>query len=97
MKNPPHPGLGIRVACLEPYELTVTEGATILGVSRSALSRLLNEEADLTWEMAIRLSKAFGSNPDQWMRVQFAYDTAKADERARTIKVKAFKPELQPA
>jgi plasmid maintenance system antidote protein VapI len=47
--------------------------------------------------MAIRLAKAFGSNPDQWMRMQFAYDSAKAEERAKKIKVKLVKLELEPA
>ena len=97
MKNPPHPGLGVRVGCLGPYGLTVTEGAKILGVTRQTLSQLVNEKSDLSWDMAIRLAKAFGSNPDQWMRMQFAYDSAKAEERARKIKVKPVKLELEPA
>ena len=94
MKNPPHPGLGVRAGCLEPYGLTITEGAKILGVTRQTLSQLVNEKSDLSWDMAIRLAKAFGSNPDQWMRMQFAYDSAKAEERARKIKVKAVKLDL---
>lgn len=48
MKNPPHPGFLVRVDCLEPHGLTVTEGAKVLGVSRSALSHLVNENADLS-------------------------------------------------
>ena len=59
MKNPPHPGFSVRVDCLEPHGLSVTEGAKILGVLRSALSHLVNQSADLSWEMAIRLAKAF--------------------------------------
>jgi len=90
MKNPPHPGFSVRVACLEPYELSVTEGAKILGVSRSALSHLVNENADLSWEMSIRLAKAFGGTPEGWMRLQFQYDAAHVEERSKRIKVKAF-------
>ena len=71
MKNPPHPGFSVRVDCLEPHDLSVTEGAKILGVSRSALSHLVNQNADLSWDMAIRLAKAFGSTPEGWMRLQF--------------------------
>ena len=78
MKNPLHPGFGIRVGCLEPYGLTITEGAKILVVTRQNLSQLVNEKSDLSWDMAIQLSKAFGSNPDQWMRQQFAYESVKA-------------------
>jgi len=80
----------VRVACLEPYELSVTEGAKILGVSRSALSHLVNENADLSWEMSIRLAKAFGGTPEGWMRLQFQYDAAHVEERSKRIKVKAF-------
>lgn len=90
MKNPPHPGFSVCVDCLEPHGLSVTEGAKILGVSRSALSHLVNESADLSWDMAIRLAKAFGGTPEGWMRLQFLYDVAQVEERAKKIKVKMF-------
>ena len=90
MKNPPHPGFSVRVDCLEPHGLSVTEGAKVLGVSRSALSHLVNENADLSWDMAIRLAKAFGGAPEGWMRLQFQYDAAQVKERAKRIKVKSF-------
>ena len=76
MKNPPHPGLSVRLNCLEPLGLSVTEGAKVLGVSRQALSRLINGKAGVSPEMAIRLSKAFGPTPDIWIRMQAAYDVA---------------------
>jgi antitoxin HigA-1 len=90
MKNPPHPGFSVRVDSLEPHGLSVTEGSKILGVSRSALSHLVNQSADLSWDMAIRLAKAFGGTPEGWMRLQFQYDAAKVEDRAKRIKVKAF-------
>lgn len=90
MKNPPHPGFSVRVDCLTPHGLSVTEGARILGVSRSTLSNLVNENADLSWDMAIRLAKAFGSTPEGWMRLQFQYDAAHVEERSKKIKVKAY-------
>ncbi len=90
MKNPPHPGFSVRVDCLEPHGLSVTEGAKVLGVSRSALSHLVNENADLSWDMSIRLAKAFGSTPEGWMRLQFQYDAAQVEERSKKIKVKTF-------
>ena len=83
MKNRPHPGFSVRVDCLEPHGLSVTEGAKVLGASRSALSYLVNESADLSWDMAIRLAKAFGSTPEGWMRLQFQYDAAQVEERAK--------------
>lgn len=88
MKNPPHPGLLVRVDCLEPSGLNVTEGGKALGVSRSALSNLVNGKADLSWEMSIRLAKAFGSTPEGWMRLQFQYDASKVEVRAKKIKVR---------
>lgn len=90
MKNSPHPGFLVRVDCLEAHGLTVTEGAKVLGVSRSALSHLVKENADLSWDMAIRLAKAFGSTAEGWMRLQFQHDAAQVKERAKKIKVRAF-------
>jgi addiction module HigA family antidote len=74
MKNPPHPGRIVRDECLEPLGLSVTEAARVLGVSRQALNNLVNERAGISAEMAVRLTKAFGSTPDTWMRMQVAYD-----------------------
>ena len=83
MKNLPHPGFSVRVDCREPHGLSVTGGAKVLGVSRPALSHLVNENADLSWDMAIRLAMAFGSTPEGWMRLQFQYDAAQVEERSK--------------
>ncbi|MBI1357217.1 MAG: HigA family addiction module antidote protein [Acidobacteria bacterium] len=92
MKNPPHPGLSVRLNCLEPLGLNVTEGAKALGVSRQALSRLINGQAGISTEMAIRLSKAFGTTPDIWIRMQAAYDIAQAKKTEDEILVDRFHP-----
>ena len=97
MKNPPHPGLGVRADCLEPYNLSITEAARILGVTRQTLSMLINKKTDLSWDMAIRLSKAFGGTPDGWMGLQFQYDAAQAEERAKQINIKPYKGALESA
>ena len=97
MKNPPHPGLGVRVDCLEPYNLSITDAAKILGVTRQALSMLVNQKTALSWDMAIRLSKAFGGTPDGWMGLQFQYDAVQAERRAKQIKVKPYKGGLKHA
>ncbi len=94
MKNPPHPGFCLREVFREAA-LPVTEAAKWLGVSRVALSRLVNEESNLSWEMAIRISKAFGGSASMWMRMQFHYDEAKMEQKAKKIKVKAFRPTLR--
>lgn len=88
MKNPPHPGLTIRHECLEPLGVTVTEGARILGVTRQALSNIVNGKSGISPEMAIRLSKAFGSRPEVWLGMQLDYDLARARLHEDQILVK---------
>lgn len=87
MKNPVHPGRIVRNACLEPLGLSVTKSAEILGVSRPALSNLVNGKAAISPEMAIRLEKAFGSTADTWLRMQAAYDLAEARKHEKEIRV----------
>jgi antitoxin HigA-1 len=88
MKNPPHPGRSIRSACLEPLGLSVTEGAKILGVTRQTLNNILHGKSGISPQMAIRLSKAFGSTPEAWLRMQLAYDLAQARKDENKIKVR---------
>jgi addiction module HigA family antidote len=78
MKNPPHPGRSIRSACLEPLGLSISEGAKILGVTRQALNNVVAGKSAISPEMAIRLTKAFGSTEETWLRMQLAYDLAAA-------------------
>ena len=87
MKNPPHPGRSIKDACLEPVGLTVTEAAKVLGVARHTLSRVLNGQAGISPEMAIRLEKAGWSTAEHWLRLQLAYDLSQARKHDREIKV----------
>jgi len=91
MHNPPHPGEIIREECLEPLGLSVTEAAKGLGVTRKALSELLNGHSGVSPEMAIRIAKAFGSTPEMWLKLQLQFDLAKLEGRADTITVKRFK------
>ncbi len=87
MKNPPHPGLSVRHDCLEPLGLSVAKTARLLGVSRKQLSDLVNCRAGISPEMAIRLDKAFGGGAETWLRLQAAYDLARARRHAGRIKV----------
>jgi addiction module HigA family antidote len=91
MKNPSHPGAIVRYDCIEPLGLTVTEAAKILGVTRQALNNLVNGKAGLSAEMAVRLSKAFGSEPEFWLRLQMNYDLAQVRRREGDINVKRFR------
>ena len=88
MKNPPHPGRSVRTACLDPLRLSVTEGAKILGVTRQTLNNVINGKSGISPLMAIRLTKAFGSTPETWLRMQLAYDLAVARREESKIKVR---------
>ena len=88
MKNPPHPGGIIRDLCIKPLGLTVTEAAEGLGVTRKTLSMLLNGRAGISPEMAVRLSQAFGRNPESWLQLQVQYDIAQVRKSAKEINLK---------
>jgi addiction module HigA family antidote len=90
MKNPMHPGIFVRLMVLEPLGLNVTDAAKALGVTRPALSNLLNANASLSPEMAIRLDKAFGVDMETLMRMQSNYDIAMAKQRADEIAVAPY-------
>ena len=90
MHNPPHPGKVIRELCILPLNLTVTDAAKGLGVSRKTLSALLNGHFGISPEMAIRLSKAFGGSAESWLIQQVQYDLWQAKQKAGKIKVKKF-------
>lgn len=91
MHSPSHPGRIVRSVCLEPLGLSVTEGAKALGVSRQALSNLVNGHSSVTPEMAVRLAKAFGSTPEHWIRMQSAWDIAQIRKRADEIQVERYR------
>jgi addiction module HigA family antidote len=90
VKNPAHPGGFVKSEIIEALDLSVTDAAKVLGVTRPALSALLNERAALSPEMALRIEKAFGVSMDTLMRMQNSYDIAQARRRAGRIKVARF-------
>ena len=92
MKNPPHPGRTIKNTCLEPLDLSVTAAAAHLGVARHTLSRLLNGQAGISPEMAIRLEMAGWSNAETWTRLQANYELAQARRHADQINVDRYEP-----
>jgi addiction module HigA family antidote len=87
MHNPPHPGEVLRQLCLEPLNLTVTAAARSLGVSRKALSSVLNGRAGISPEMAIRLSIAFGTSAESWLNQQLQYDLWHAEKGRKMLRV----------
>ncbi len=88
MYNPPHPGEVLKELCIEPLNLTVTEVALALGVSRKTLSAIVNCRAGISPEMAIRLGKAFGTSPESWLNQQIHYDLWQAEQTVGNIEVK---------
>ena len=90
MKSPAHPGGFVRSEIIEPLGLSITDAARVLGVTRPALSALLNERAALSPEMALRIEKAFGVAMDTLMRMQNSYDIAQTRKREGEIRVARF-------
>jgi len=88
MHNPPHPGEIIKELCLEPLNITITEAAEALGVSRKTLSSILNGRAGISPEMAVRLSIAFGTSSESWLNQQTQYDLWLAEQGRDKLRVK---------
>lgn len=90
MLNPAHPGGFVKSEVIGALGLTVTRAAVALGITRAALSAFLNERANLSPEMALRIEKAFGVSMDTLMRMQNSHDIAKTRKRANEIVVSRF-------
>ncbi|MGH7909506.1 MAG: HigA family addiction module antitoxin [Thermodesulfobacteriota bacterium] len=90
MYNPPHPGVFLKEEVIGPLNLTVTTASKILGVTRPALSKLLNGRASLSPEMALRFEKAFGLKMDTLLRMQTSYDIALVRKAANKIKIERY-------
>lgn len=97
MYDPAHPGEIVREECLKPLSLTVTAAAAALGVTRKALSDLLNGHTGVSPDMAIRLEKVFGGTADTWLRMQMQRDLWQARQRADKITVNKRFVETIPA
>ena len=90
--TPSHPGDFIRTEVIEELGLDVTRAAEILGVRRATLSDLLNGNATLSPEMALRIEKAFGVGMDMLLRMQAWYDASQMRARASEICVQRYEP-----
>jgi len=90
--RPSHPGQFIKLEVIEPLGLSVTDAAKALGVTRPALSALLNGRAALSPEMALRIEKVFGPKMDTLLRMQTSFEIFEARKRERAIKVKRYVP-----
>jgi antitoxin HigA-1 len=88
MHDPAHPGEIVREECLKPLGLTVTAAAEALGITRKALSDLLNGHTGVSPDMAIRLEKVFGSTAETWLRMQMQMQRNLWEARQRVDKIK---------
>ena len=84
MKNPPHPGEGLKDD-LQALELTTAQAAEALGVTRQQVHRVLTGRSSISPEMALRLETVIGSTADHWLRLQAAHDLAKVRQRTPQI------------
>lgn len=80
-RRPTHPGEILKDDYLATLGLTVTRAALILGISRKTLSKILNGRGDVTAEMALRLSRAFGTTPELWLNLQRNLDLWEASNQ----------------
>ena len=78
-RKPTHPGAILREHYVSPLAITITAFAEAIGVSRKTLSKILNEEARITPDMAVRLSKALKTSPELWLNLQQKYDLWEAE------------------
>lgn len=89
--TPAHPGSFVKAEIIDGLGLSVTAAAEVLGVTRPALSKLLNERAHLSPEMALRIEKAFGVPMDTLMQMQGSFDIAEVRKKEKEINVLPFK------
>ena len=82
-----HPGEILREEVINSYGLTIKEAAELLGISRQALSNVINEKSDISPEMALRIAKVFGGTPDIWMRLQTKHDLEIAAKKISHFKL----------
>ncbi len=100
IRKPTHPGAILKEDYLDPLDITITDMAAMLGISRKTLSKILNENGSITPDMALRLSRAFGTTPDLWLNLQKNYDLWNAEhasddwKRVNPLPIQVLHPEL---
>ena len=89
-QDPIHPGKVIKETYLAPLDLTVTDAADALGVTRKTFSELVNGHSGVSIHMALRLSRAFSTTPEYWLNLQQSYDLERAQKWTRLERVKVL-------
>jgi addiction module HigA family antidote len=91
MFNPAHPGEILKELVIDSLNLTITDVAEHLDISRKTLSKILNTRGSITPEMALRLELAFGKpSADHWLRLQSAYDLWQTRQEQNSLHVSAY-------
>ncbi|NII25433.1 HigA family addiction module antidote protein [Pseudoflavitalea sp. X16] len=85
-----HPGEILKSELVEERGLTITEIAKAMGLSRVAVSNVLNEKAAVTPEFAVRFATVFGGTADIWLRLQASYDLEQAEKKVKRLKLKPY-------
>jgi len=99
-RKPTHPGKIIQEDYLKPLSITITGMASILGISRKTLSKIINERGAITPDMSLRISRAFDTTPELWMNLQRNYDLWQAEhlskdwQRVKTISLQQLHTEI---
>jgi len=83
MHNPAHPGEVLRDLWLEPLGVSITSAAEKLGVSRKTLSKIINGNAGISADMALRLATWLGTTPDMWLGMQAQWELWQAAQLPR--------------
>lgn len=86
-----HPGAVLKLELIKTNGLTVSEIASTLGVSRQTVSNILNEKAEITPEMALRIATVFGGTPEIWLHLQSKYNLEKAAKKLKHFKLKPYR------
>ena len=90
MYKPEHPGEILKELYLKPLNISITETAKALGVTRNTLSELINGHSGISTEMALRLSKTFNTSPELWLNMQQNFNLSKAKKKVKLSKVKVL-------
>ena len=86
-RKPVHPGVLLKEEVIIPLNLTLTEAAKYLGVSRKALSELINSHSSLSTEMAVRIAKATNTSPESWLNMQTNLDLWKVEQKKISVAI----------
>jgi antitoxin HigA-1 len=94
--KPKHPGKMVKSLCLDPLNLSITEAAKALKVSRPTLSKLINGRMGISPEMAVRLAIVFNTSEELWINLQAGYDLWLANKHRQALGLKPL-PQLDDA